>query len=227
MPATATITGRIAEPVLRWTQGGHAVLELSIAATPRRKDRQTGEWADDGAPLWINATLWDAEAEAAAELLRKGDAVIATGTLALETYTTKNGQPGQKIVLRFPKVAKEPRPAHAHGAPANNHPPTHHDHEPNRNHRTQALARSRPQTRPRRRTNHLPHLRRHARMGHKPATRQPRTRPHHTVVARRHQHPRQRAHDMQAMQPATRKRAQQRAKAPPNRHHNNPGSLVT
>ena len=83
MPATATITGRIAEPVLRWTQGGHAVLELSIAATPRRKDRQTGEWADDGAPLWINATLWDAEAEAAAELLRKGDAVIATGTLAL------------------------------------------------------------------------------------------------------------------------------------------------
>lgn len=65
MPATATILGRIAEPVLRWTQGGHAVLELSIAATPRRKDRQTGEWADDGAPLWINATLWDAEAEAA------------------------------------------------------------------------------------------------------------------------------------------------------------------
>lgn len=125
MPATATITGRIAEPVLRWTQGGHAVLELSIAATPRRKNRQTGEWEDDGAPLWINATLWDAEAEAAAELLRKGDAVIATGTLALETYTTKNGQPGQKIVLRFPKVAKEPRPAPAHGAPANNHPPTH------------------------------------------------------------------------------------------------------
>lgn len=124
MPATATITGRIAEPVLRWTQGGHAVLELSIAATPRRKNRQTGEWEDDGAPLWINATLWDAEAEAAAELLRKGDPVIATGTLALETYTTKNGQPGQKLMLRFPKVAKEPRPAPAHGAPANN-PPTH------------------------------------------------------------------------------------------------------
>jgi single-strand DNA-binding protein len=227
MPATATILGRIAEPVLRWTQGGHAVLELSIAATPRRKDRQTGEWADDGAPLWINATLWDAEAEAAAELLRKGDAVIATGTLALETYTTKNGQPGQKIVLRFPKVAKEPRPAPAHGAPANNHPPTHHDDKQNRNHRAQALARSHPQTRPRRRTDNLPHMWRHACMGHKPAARQPRTRPHHPVVARRHEHARQRAHDMQAMQPTTRKRAQQRAKAPPNRHHNNPGSLVT
>lgn len=122
MPATATIMGRIAEPVLRWTQGDHAVLELSIAATPRRKDRQTGEWADDGAPLWINATLWDQEAEAAAELLRKGDAVIATGTLALETYTTKNGQPGQKIVLRFPKVAKEPRPAPTHQGQATNAP---------------------------------------------------------------------------------------------------------
>ena len=123
MSATATILGRIAEPVLRWTQGGHAVLELSIAATPRRKNRQTGDWEDDGAPLWINATLWDAEAEAAHELLRKGDPVIATGTLALETYTTKNGQPGQKLMLRFPKVAKEPRPTPTHGAPANNHPP--------------------------------------------------------------------------------------------------------
>lgn len=110
MPTTATITGRIAEPVLRWTQSGHPVLTLSIAATPRRKDRQTGKWTDDGAPLWINATLWDAEAEASAELLRKGDPVIATGTLALETYTTANGQPGQKLILRFPKIAKQPHP---------------------------------------------------------------------------------------------------------------------
>ena len=125
MPATATITGRIAEPVLRWTQGGHPVLTLSIAATPRRKDRQTGEWTDDGAPLWINATLWDAEAEASAELLRKGDPVIATGTLALETYTTANGQPGQKLVLRFPKVAKQPHITPAYSTPDNNHPPTH------------------------------------------------------------------------------------------------------
>lgn len=110
MPATATITGRIAEPTLRWTQSGHAVLTLSIAATPRRKNRQTNGWEDDGAPLWINATLWDQEAEAAHELLRKGDPVIATGTLALETYTTANGQPGQKLILRFPKIAKGPRP---------------------------------------------------------------------------------------------------------------------
>ena len=127
MPVTATVTGRISEPVLRLTQNGHAALALSIAATPRRKNHQTGEWEDDGAPLWINATLWDAEAEAAHELLRKGDPVIATGTLALETYTTANGQPGQKLILRFPKVAKAPRPAPANGAPANNHPPTHQD----------------------------------------------------------------------------------------------------
>lgn len=124
MSATATITGRIAEPILRWTQGGHIALALSIAATPRRKNQQTGAWEDDGAPLWINATLWDAEAEAAHELLRKGDPVIATGTLALETYTTANGQPGQKLTLRFPKVAKAPRPTPTNNASANHHPPT-------------------------------------------------------------------------------------------------------
>lgn len=118
MPATATITGRIAEPTLRWTQNGHAVLAISIAATPRRKNRNTGQWEDDGAPLWINATLWDAEAEAAAELLRKGDHVIATGTLALETYTTANGQPGQKLMLRFPTVAKAPHTQPKPPAPA-------------------------------------------------------------------------------------------------------------
>lgn len=123
MPATATITGHISEPVLRWTQGGHPVLALSIAATPRRKDRQTGEWTDDGAPLWINATLWDAEAEAAHELLRKGDPVIATGTLAIETYTTANDQPGQKLILRFPKVAKAPRPTPLNNTPTQTPPP--------------------------------------------------------------------------------------------------------
>lgn len=127
MPVAATIIGRIAEPVLRWTQNGHPVLSLSIAATPRRKNKQTGDWDDDGAPIWINTTLWDAEAESAYELLRKGDPVIATGTLAIETYTTQNGQPGQKLVLRFPKVAKAPRPTHANPASANNHHPTHQD----------------------------------------------------------------------------------------------------
>nr|DAY03364.1 MAG TPA: Single stranded DNA binding protein [Caudoviricetes sp.] len=130
MPATATITGHIAEPVLRWTQSGHPVLSLSIGATPRHKNRETGQWEDDGAPLWINATLWDAEAEAGYELLRKGDAVIATGTLALETYTTANSQPGQKLVLRFPKVAKAPRRTPANPASANN-PPTHQDQQGN------------------------------------------------------------------------------------------------
>ena len=113
MPTTATVTGHISEPVLRWTQSGRPILSLSIGATPRRKNRETGQWEDDGAPLWINATLLDAEAEAAHELLRKGDPVIAKGTLALETYTTANGKPGQKLVLRFPKVAKQPHPTHA------------------------------------------------------------------------------------------------------------------
>lgn len=124
MPATATITGHISEPVLRWTQSGHSVLSLSIGATPRRKNRETGQWEDDGAPLWINATLWDQDAEDAAEILRKGDAVIATGTLALETYTTANGQPGQKLVLRFPKIAKQLRPTHAGNTPAQTPPPS-------------------------------------------------------------------------------------------------------
>ncbi len=103
MTAQATITGRISDPELRHTPQGKAVLELRICATRRAKDKTTGEWGDDGAPLWIGATFWEREAENIAATVGKGDSVSVTGDLVLEEYTTRDGGKGSKLVVRFPR----------------------------------------------------------------------------------------------------------------------------
>ena len=103
MTVNATIQGRIAEPELKYTQGGKPVLDLRICATPRKKDRDTGEWSDDGSELWVSAPFWGDEAERLAEVLTRGDQVTVTGSVAQEEFTRRDGGQGQKLVVRFPK----------------------------------------------------------------------------------------------------------------------------
>lgn len=103
MSMSTITTGRIAEPELRFTANGKALLELRVAATRSQKDKQTGQWSDDGAPLWVAATFWEEEAQRLADALHKGDRVTVSGDLVLEEYQKRDGTPGQKHVLRFPR----------------------------------------------------------------------------------------------------------------------------
>ncbi len=109
MTCETTIKGTISEPDIRYTPNGKTLLELGICCTPRRKNKTTNEWEDDGAPLWINATLWDDDADTYGDLLHKGDRIIATGTLAREEFTRNDGGKGEKLFLRFPKIALVPK----------------------------------------------------------------------------------------------------------------------
>ena len=95
-------TGNIAEPTLRYTQAGKAVLELRIGATRRVFNKQTNEWDDDGSPLWVSASFWEQEAEHLAEILHKGSKVSVSGTVIREEYETAQGH-GEKLVIRFPR----------------------------------------------------------------------------------------------------------------------------
>lgn len=100
----STITeGRIAEPQLRFTPQQRAVLELRICATCRRKDKTSGEWSDDGEPLWVSATFWDRDADRLADTLHKGDMVTVTGDLVIESYQGQDGVTREKHVIRFPR----------------------------------------------------------------------------------------------------------------------------
>ena len=109
MTCETTIKGTISEPAVRYTQTGKTLLELGICCTPRRKNKTTSQWEDDGAPLWISATLWGDDADTYGDLLHKGDRIIATGTLAREEFTRNDGGKGEKLFLRFPKIALVPK----------------------------------------------------------------------------------------------------------------------
>ena len=52
----------------------------------------------DKDPLWVNVDVWGKASERAATV-KKGDSVIVVGRIDLETYTTKQGQPGASLKL--------------------------------------------------------------------------------------------------------------------------------
>lgn len=83
---TMTITGNIVdEPRKRTTRNGHAVTNLRIASTSRRKDRDTGQWVDN-ATLFVTVTCWRALAENVEDSMHKGDPVIVTGRFYSREY---------------------------------------------------------------------------------------------------------------------------------------------
>jgi single-strand DNA-binding protein len=89
-------TGRLAyDPELRFTNNGKAICRLRVAFSNSRKNRNTGEYEYTD-PLWVDITLWEQMAQNAAELLRKGDELVAAGSLELEKFEmTKGDNAGQ------------------------------------------------------------------------------------------------------------------------------------
>ena len=100
---TVTIIGNLtADPELRFLPSGAAVLNFTIASTPRHKNAQ-GEWVD-GDTLFLKCTIWRQAAENVAESLRKGNRVIATGKLASRTFETREGEKRTVVELDVDEV---------------------------------------------------------------------------------------------------------------------------
>ena len=100
MSAHVYVVGNLGnQPETRFTQSGNATLTFSVGCTPRRKDKDSGQWDDDGAPLWITVTLWGEEAERWAEVLNKGDRISVNGTLKRRTYERRDGGQGESLEL--------------------------------------------------------------------------------------------------------------------------------
>lgn len=86
MSNTVTISGNItADPELRFTPSSKAVVNFTVADTPRIPDGQGG-WTD-GEPLFQRVVAWEHLAEHIAASLRRGDRVIVTGSLEGKSYT--------------------------------------------------------------------------------------------------------------------------------------------
>lgn len=89
---TITIIGNLTgDPELRFIQSGAAVVNFTVASTPRTFDKQANEWKD-GETLFMRCSLWRDAAENVAESLTKGMRVIATGNLVSRSWD----QDGQK-----------------------------------------------------------------------------------------------------------------------------------
>jgi single-strand DNA-binding protein len=87
-----TVVGNLtADPDLRFTPDGVALVKFTVASTPRVQDRATREWKD-GEPLFLTCTAWRDMAENIAESLRKGSRVIVIGRLSLSRWETPEGE---------------------------------------------------------------------------------------------------------------------------------------
>ena len=86
-----TVVGYLtSDPELKNTSSGLAVVNITIASTPSKFDKNTSAWVD-GQTLFMRATAWRTMAEQIAASMHKGDKVIALGKLIAESYKDKEG----------------------------------------------------------------------------------------------------------------------------------------
>jgi len=110
---TLTVVGNlVSDPELRFTPGGVALVKFTIASTPRRFDRESGQWKD-GDPLFLTCTAWRDMAENIAESLTKGTRVVVSGRLNLSRWETPEGDKRSAYGLDVDEVGPSLRFAQA------------------------------------------------------------------------------------------------------------------
>lgn len=107
-----TVVGNLTgDPELRFIQSGAAVVNFTVASTPRTFDRQSNEWKD-GDTLFMRCSLWREAAENVAESLSKGMRVIVTGRLVSRSWEA-NGEKRTVMELQVDEVGPSLRYATA------------------------------------------------------------------------------------------------------------------
>ncbi|TNY36794.1 single-stranded DNA-binding protein [Thermomonospora catenispora] len=90
--AHVTVVGWLAQdPFYTMTANGTPFLALRVGCTPRRYDRQTGQWQDQES-MFLTVNCWRSLAENInASGMRRGEPVIVTGRLRIREYV-KDGR---------------------------------------------------------------------------------------------------------------------------------------
>ena len=84
------LIGRLGkDPEVRFTAGGQAVANFSIATTDRWKNKQNGNLEER--TEWHNIVVWGKTAELCKEYLSKGRQVYIEGRLQTRAWTDKEG----------------------------------------------------------------------------------------------------------------------------------------
>ena len=97
---TATVTGNAGKtPELRTSKSGKPMTNFSLASTEKK----------DGPTTWVDVVCFDEQADVVSQNIQKGDRVVVTGRLSLETYEKKDGTQGFSLRLVAEEVGKSLR----------------------------------------------------------------------------------------------------------------------
>lgn len=130
--ATMTVEGFASEPKARVSQSGKQMLDVAVAHTPRRFNKQANQWEDvtdkDGQKVttWARATFFDEKAAAVAAVVQRGTLVRLEGEPRLNPYTDGQGKAAASIDLQFADISlvvqaarqDAPQPGFGSGTPA-------------------------------------------------------------------------------------------------------------
>jgi single-strand DNA-binding protein len=98
-----TIVGNLTDdPELRYTPNGAAVVNFSVAVTPRIRD-DAGGWKD-GDTSFFRVNAWRTLAENSAESLTRGMRVVVIGRLRQRSWETPEGERRSVIEIEADEV---------------------------------------------------------------------------------------------------------------------------
>lgn len=89
-------------PELRFSASGVAVASFTVASTPRKFDKASGQWVDCDA-LFMRCSIWRQAAENVSETFDRGDRVLVIGKLKQRSFE-KDGQKRSVIELEVDEI---------------------------------------------------------------------------------------------------------------------------
>lgn len=90
------------DPEIRYTQGGSAVANFTMATSERWSDAATGERKER--TEWHRVVVWGKQAEVVGEYLRKGRQVYVEGNLQTREWTDRDGNKRYTTEVRAQRV---------------------------------------------------------------------------------------------------------------------------
>lgn len=103
LPDVTMVGTLVADPELRYTASGHAVVGFTVACNDRTYDKDSKTWAD-GDATFVRCNLWRQAAENVAESLVRGNRVVVVGQLKQRSYETREGEKRTVMELEVSEI---------------------------------------------------------------------------------------------------------------------------
>ena len=105
--ATVTITGNLtADPQVHDFDSGSRKARFAVACTPSTRDKETGGYRDLSTTFY-DVDCWNHLAQNVMSSLHRGDPVIVTGRISVDSWQGQDGGQRQKVVVTASTVGHD------------------------------------------------------------------------------------------------------------------------